>query len=63
MMTPQEYSQLAAHYGRLAEEARDRYSRYQLGMLADNFMALAKSARVLEQSAKVLEALEQQRKK
>lgn len=59
MTTPQEYSQLAFHYIRLADEARDSYSRHQLCMMADTFMVLAKSTRVLEQSAKVLEALEQ----
>lgn len=63
MMTAKGYRILAAHYSRSAEKARDSYSRYQLRMVASNYMTLAKSTQVLDRSAKVLEALEQSRKK
>ena len=57
MMTPEECTELSAHFSRLAEMARDRYSRYELQMLADSYMTLAKSAWTLERSGKALEAL------
>ncbi|RXH26703.1 hypothetical protein XH94_35465 [Bradyrhizobium zhanjiangense] len=63
MMTPDEFAQLAAHYSRAAEEASDSHSRYQLQMLADSYMTLAKSTLVLDRSGKVLEILERSRKK
>ena len=43
--------------------ARDRYSRYELQMLADSYMTLAKSFWTLERSGKALEALARRLKK
>ncbi|WP_456700538.1 hypothetical protein [Bradyrhizobium sp. USDA 4449] len=63
MMTPQDYGELAAKYERLAEAARDQYSRYQLEMLAKSYMVLAKSTAVLDRSTKALEAIEKAMKK
>jgi hypothetical protein len=63
MLTAGHYAELAAHYSNAAEATSDSFSRYQLLMLADNYATLAKSALVLKRSGKLLEAIEQHRKK
>jgi hypothetical protein len=63
MTRMEEYWELADHYGKLAETANGSLARSQLQMLADNYMALAKSTQILDRSAKVLEALERHQKK
>jgi hypothetical protein len=61
MTKPDEYTELWLHYSRAAEAASDSFSRDQFQALADSYMMLAKSTKVLNRSAAILEALQQQR--
>jgi hypothetical protein len=60
MTKPDEYTELWFHYSRAAEAASDSFSRDQLQALADSYLTLARSAKVLKQSSAILEALQQQ---
>jgi hypothetical protein len=63
MVTPREYLELAAHFDRAARKAKARGSHNLLRSIADNYMTLAKSTKVLKRSAKALDALERHKRK
>jgi hypothetical protein len=56
MVTPREYLELAVLFDRAARKATARGSHRLLGSIADNYMALAKSTKVLKRPAKALDA-------
>jgi hypothetical protein len=63
MLTPGEYQELASHYELAAEQASDDVARERLRALAQTYFVLARSMSLVERSAKVLDRIEERRKK
>ena len=63
MLTPGEYRELASHYESAAEQASDDVARERLRALAQTYFVLARSMSLVERSAKVLDRIEECRKK